>query len=350
MPSSTFKAAAVLAYPEILQPQKTIDKILSLIAEAAGQGAELMVFPETFLPEYPWWIWTSMGSAKRTEMYRRLYRNSVEVPGPEIERIARAAAEHGVNLVVGVSERAGGTLYNAQVIIDSTGRILGKRRKLMPTGQERTIWGRGYGSDIQVHNTALGRLGSLICYEHSMPLARAALYALGEQIHAANWPGANFSHQPRDRSKVIDAAMRHMAFEGQVFVVFSSSCVGPEEVAMIHEADPSTQGVLATGGGIAGIVDPYGRYIAGPVESEEALLIAEIDLDLIPDAKMILDSVGHYARNDLFTLLVDNRPRPGARFGRDEKLAGNWAKLKAALEDAGNEELLALAREVDTLM
>jgi len=147
-----------------------------------------------------------------------------------------------------------------------------------------------------------------------MPLARFALYALGEEIHIANWPGANFKSQPRDRSRIIDAAMRHTAFEGQVFAVFSSSCMSEEEVEFYLELDPANKGILSPGGGIAGIVDPLGNYVAGPIENEEGMAVGDIDLDLIRDAKHLVDTVGHYARSDVLKLLLNHGDQPPVVF------------------------------------
>ncbi len=305
-----FKAAAVLAAPVWMNKEATLEKIIHLAEEAATLGAKLVVFPETFIPHYPWWVWMGINNPKKLELFRYLFDNAVQIPGPDIEKLCQAAARLSIFMVVGVNERADGTLYNSQVFIDDKGNLLGKRRKLMPTGEEKTVWGWGYGNDLKVFDTKLGKIGGLICYEHSMPLARFALYAMGEEIHVANWPGANFKSQPRDRSRIIDAAMRHIAFEGQVFTVFSSSCMSQEEVDFYMELDPANKGILSTGGGIAGIVDPLGNYVAGPIENEEGIVVGEIDLDLIRDAKHLVDSVGHYARSDVLKLLINNSEQP----------------------------------------
>ena len=336
-----FKAAAVLAAPVWMDKEGTLNKMVEMAGEAASQGARLVVFPETYIPYYPWWVWMGINNPKKLELFRYLYENALEVPGPDVERLCQAAARLSIFMVVGINERHGGTLYNSQLFIDDRGRLLGRRRKLMPTGEERTIWGWGYGGDLKVFDTELGKMGGLICYEHSMPLARFALYALGEEIHIANWPGANFKSQPRDRSRIIDAAMRHTAFEGQVFAVFSSSCMSQEEVEFYLELDPANKGILSPGGGIAGIVDPLGNYVAGPIENQEGMAVGEIDLDLIRDAKHMVDAVGHYARSDVLKLLLDHRDQPpvifkggfpggGDRFSRDE-LLGLWSKIRERL-------------------
>ena len=278
-----------------------------------------------------------INNPKKLELFRYLFDNAVQIPGPDIEKLCQAAARLSIFMVVGVNERADGTLYNSQVFIDDKGNLLGKRRKLMPTGEEKTVWGWGYGNDLKVFDTKLGKISGLICYEHSMPLARFALYAMGEEIHVANWPGANFKSQPRDRSRIIDAAMRHIAFEGQVFTVFSSSCMSQEEVDFYMELDPANKGILSAGGGIAGIVDPLGNYVAGPIENEEGIVVGEIDLDLIRDAKHLVDSVGHYARSDVLKLLINNSEQPVVisekqTFPRCKDILDMWERIKGKLE------------------
>ena len=306
---SSFKAAATIAAPVFLKKDETVEKVIQMAEKAAGEGAKLIVFPETFIPCYPWWIWMGINNVKKGELFAGLFKNSIEVPGKEITKLCSVAKKHAICLTIGINERAGGTLYNSQVLIDSQGNLAGKRRKLMPTGEEKTLWGWGDGSDLKVYETELGNIGALICYEHSMPLSRFVLYAQGEQIHVACWPGANFRSQPRDRKRIIDAAMRQVSFEGQVFVLFSSSCLSREEFDFYLELDPGNKGILGPGGGIAGILDPLGNYLAGPVEDAETIIYAEINLDTIVKAKHMVDTVGHYARLDVARVLFDPSPR-----------------------------------------
>src|SRR5699024_8954832 len=190
---------------------------------------ELVVFPETFLPNFPWWIWMPIDSRKRSELFKKLYYEAVDVTLNPFQKICKKAQEKGVYIVIGINEREQGTLYNSQVFINNKGDIIGKRRKLIPTNEERTIWGRGNGEDLFVLETPFGKLGGLICYEHSMPLSRFALYSMGEQIHVASWPGSNYSSQARDRTKTAELASKFTAFEGQMFVIASSSCIGKKE-------------------------------------------------------------------------------------------------------------------------
>ncbi len=308
-PLDVFKAATTIAAPVFLNKDETIEKIARMCEQAAGEGARLMVFPETFIPCYPWWIWMGINNVKKAELFSRLFKNSIEVPGKEITRLCAIAKKHQMFLVIGLNERGGGTLYNSQILIDPLGNLVGKRRKLMPTGEEKTLWGWGDGSDLKVYETRFGKIGALICYEHSMPLSRFVLYAQGEEIHVSCWPGANFKSQPRDRKKVIDAAMRHIAFEGQVFVLYSSSCLSQEELDLYLELDPNNKGILGPGGGIAGIVDPLGNYLAGPAEDQETIVYAEISHDTIIRAKHMVDTVGHYARLDVARVVFDPAER-----------------------------------------
>ncbi|GIN99041.1 nitrilase [Siminovitchia terrae] len=321
------KVAAVNASPYVFNLDKTVDKCLTIIEEAASNGARLVVFPETFLPMYPWWLWMSVDNKKRLELFKQLYYESVEVAEEPFQRICRKAKEKEVYIVIGINERERGTLYNTQVFINDQGDIIGKRRKLVPTSEERTVWGRGDGSDLFILDTPFGKMGGLICYENSMTLSRYALYSMGEQIHIANWPGSNYKSQPRDRTKTIETVSKFVAFEGQLFVIASSSCIGQEELDFYTTLDPSIKDSFDLGGGMSGIISPYGEYVSPPVINEEGIAYGEIDLDQILDAKHMIDCTGHYARPDV-TKLVLNQVKYSALNTNEQP-----AVMKLSIED-----------------
>jgi predicted amidohydrolase len=296
------KVAAVQAAPVFLDLEATVEKGCALIAEVAAAGASLAVFPETWIPGYPVWAnadsrW-NYGPSKK--VYGLLYRNAVEVPGPAVARLCEAARRHGIAVVMGINERtATGTMYNSMLFIDRDGRLLGVHRKLIPTYHERMVWGRGDGSTLSVFDSSVGRLGGLVCWEHWMPLARYALYAQGEQIHAAVWPSA---------TETFLLACRTMAFEGRLFVVAAASYITR---SMLPAGFPLAQEIESLGeqlclGGSA-IIGPDARFIAGPVYNCETVVYADIDLDRIAEEKELLDVAGHYARPDVFSLSVNRR-------------------------------------------
>ncbi|MFQ5924514.1 MAG: carbon-nitrogen hydrolase family protein, partial [Dehalococcoidia bacterium] len=314
-----YKTAAIQAAPVFLDREATVDKACGLIGEAASQGAALVVFPETWVPGYP--VWTNAVSrwnyppAKR--VYGRLYKNAVEIPGPVTERLGKTARKAGVFLAIGVHERGpSGTLYCTIVFIGRDGRLMGKHRKLVPTYHERMVWGQGDGSTLEVFDSEIGRLGGLVCWEHWMPLARYALYAQGEQVHASLWPTAGESFL---------LACRHMAFEGRLFVVVSCSyftkAMLPSDFELMEEMESFPE-VLCRGG--SAIIAPDAKYLAGPVYDCETIIYADIDLGQIVEEKQALDVVGHYARPEVFTLVVNRREMTPAAFyeGRENSEGG----------------------------
>ncbi len=293
------QAAAVQMAPEFLNTRGTLEKILRYIEVEAVQGLELLVFPETILPGYPYWAMTHDSMSHLSRFNRRLHAQSIVVPGPETNELCAAAKKARCNIVVGINEREGGTLYNSQLIINHEGELLGCRRKLVPTSQERMIWGRGDGSDLKVYQTSSGVLGALICYEHSNPLFRYSIQAQSEQIHAANWPGGMpfIDH-------IMDAAIRHYAFEAGSFVISATSMLTREILDEL--SDGSGVDKLQPGGGYSAIVSPRGLYLAGPEREKEGLIGATLDLEEIVAAKIIVDGQGHYARPDVARLHLNS--------------------------------------------
>ncbi len=305
-----FLAAAVQAAPAYLDLEAGVEKTIALIEEAAGKGVKLLAFPECWLPGYPFWAW--LDPMIGTMPYIGIHTaNCMTADGPEATRIAEAAKANDMWVVLGYSERSNGTLYIGQLIIASDGTIT-PRRKLKATSVERTIFGEGDGSDIKVHQTSLGNIGALCCWEHINPLTKYAMFAQNEQIHVGAWP--SFSLYP-DKAyslgpEVSMALSQVYAAEGQCFVIASCGVVSPD----MHERlcdTPAKQEMLHAGGGYAMIWGPDGRPLARPLApDEEGLVIAEIDLNLIAYAKTAGDPVGHYARPDVFRLLFNPSPAP----------------------------------------
>ena len=324
--SGSLKVAVVQHAPVFLNLERSLHKAHGLVEVAAGQGAELIVFPETWLPGYPVWLDTSPGAAlwdhaPAKALYRLLAANAVTLPGPHLDALLDMAAGAGAYLVVGAHERSGGTLYNTLILLDRDGRSYRIHRKLMPTYTERLIWGRGDGSTLEVLSTDHGVLGGLICWEHWMPLARAAMHARQEAIHVAQWPWVKELHH---------IASRHYAFEGQCFVLAAGSVLtkrdvlegyrslGTESEAIeILEGIPGEPEAWIMRGGSA-IIAPDAEYVAGPVYEEACLVSAEVSLDRIAEGHLALDTDGHYARPDVFHLEVNDRPRPRVSFTSEQ--------------------------------
>ncbi len=294
-------AAAQLA-PDLEQPERTTDKVIATIAEAAAQGVQLIVFPETFVPYYPYWSFVKPPVLMGAD-HMRLYDHAVEVPGPITEAVAQAARSHRMTVVLGVNERDHGSLYNTQLVFNEEGRIVLKRRKLTPTFHERMVWGQGDGAGLQVVETAAGRIGALACWEHYNPLARYALMAQHEEIHCAQFPGSLVGPIFADQ---MDVTIRHHALESGCFVVNATGWLTDAQISAITP-DPGLQKALR-GGCNTAIISPEGVHLAPPLHEGEGLVIADLDMKLITKRKRMMDSVGHYARPELMHLVLDQRP------------------------------------------
>lgn len=296
------RVAAVQIAPDLDSGAGTLERVLAAIAEAAGKGARMAVFPETFVPWYPYFSFVHPPVATGGE-HVRLYQNAVVVPGPVSAAVAAAARRHGMVIALGVNERDHGSLYNAQLIFDADGSLLLKRRKITPTFHERMIWGQGDGAGLRVVDTAVGRVGALACWEHYNPLARYALMAQHEEIHVAQFPGSLvgpiFAEQ-------IEVTIRHHALESGCFVINSTGWLTEAQIARISPDEKLRKGL--TGGCMTAIVSPEGKHLAPPLTEGEGMVIADLDMGLILKRKRMMDSVGHYARPELLSLNFDNRP------------------------------------------
>lgn len=296
------RAAAVQIAPDLDRPEGTLERVLNAIDEAAAKGARFMVFPETFVPYYPYFSFVLPPAMQGAE-HLRLYERAVTVPGPVTQAVSAAARRHGAVIVLGINERDHGSLYNAQLIFDADGSLKLKRRKITPTYHERMIWGQGDGAGLTVVDTAVGRVGALACWEHYNPLARYALMARHEEIHAAQFPGSLVGQIFADQMEVT---IRHHALEAACFVVNATGWLTDEQVAQVCP-DERLRGACR-GGNCTAIVSPEGRHLAEPLGSGEGILIADMDLALVTKRKRMMDSVGHYARPELLSLLHDDRP------------------------------------------
>lgn len=306
--SSTVTVAAVQSTPVFLDRAATTDKACGLITEAAAHGASLVVFPETFIPTYPDWIWR-LPAWKDRPYVERLYRESVTVPGPVVDQLAASAAEAGVYVAIGVNELDGGTIYNTLLYLDPAGELVGRHRKLMPTGGERTIWGMGDGSTLGVVPTPFGVVGGLLCWENYMPLARAAMYAQGVDIYLApTW----------DNSDTWLATLRHIAKEGRCYVIGVAPVLRGSDVPAELRGETYGDGDDWMSRGQSIIIAPGGEVLTGPLVEEEGILYAEIDPDLPRLERRQFDPVGHYSRPDVFRLHVDTTPRHPVTFHKDD--------------------------------
>jgi aliphatic nitrilase len=302
MRSTPVTVAAAQYSPIYMDLAASTKKACGLIKEAAAKGAELVVFPETFLPSYTYWTLVLDSYSVRQSYGVRLYEQALVVGDESTVALSEAARQAQCTVVMGVTEREGGTLYNSQLVIDASGEVLGCRRKLVATYHERMSYGGGGGPDLRVFDTAIGKVGALVCYEHSNPLFRYAVQAQGEEIHVANWPGGLPWTDP-----IIDAATRQYAFEAQCFVLSVTSCLTQD---FIDQLGDKAREILKPGGGCSTIIAPGGKVLARAGDGEE-MLYAQLDPRAIAEWKHIVDSMGHYARPDVVQLhLNPHRPSP----------------------------------------
>jgi nitrilase len=301
--NTSFKVAAAQLTPVFLDKSKTVDKACKAILDAGKEGANLIAFPEAFISGYPDWVWLIPNSKGKelNQLYSKLIENAVSVPDDTTAKLCKAAKNANINVVIGMHERnsesSNSSLYNSLLFIDEKGNIIGKHRKLIPTGGERLIWAQGNGSSLKAYDTSIGKISGLVCWENFMPLVRNAIYEEGTQIHVApTW----------DKSENWLTSMKHIAREGGMFVI--STCMAlrkddiPEEYNFKH-LYPKERAWINVGNSC--IIAPNGNILAGPLEAEEGILYADIDLQQIFEVKRMFDAVGHYARPDVFNFAIN---------------------------------------------
>ena len=289
------RVACAQVEPVIFDREATLDKLASVAADVAAQGAQLVLFPETFVPAYPSSRWAqalAVWGKGGKELWARLARASITVPSADTERLGSIAMEHALVLAVGVNELDGGTLYNTLLVFTPDGELALRHRKLMPTNHERMVWGLGDGGGLAAIDTPVGRVGGLICWENFMPLARAALYESGLDIYIA--PTAD------DDESWLES-VRHIARESRAFVlsccVYQRASSYPDDVVIAEGPD-----LLGRGG--SAIVAPNGEFLAGPLWDEEGIIYAELDPDILFAERQRFDAAGHYSRPDVLQLRV----------------------------------------------
>jgi len=316
MTFNKFKAAAVQTYPVFLNADKTIDKAIAFIKEAAGNGAQLIAFPEVFVSGYPYWNWI-MTPVQGSKWYEKLYKSAITADGSEVKRICDAAKEFNINIVIGINEKGSsfGEIYNTNLIIDNNGNLIGKHRKLVPTWAEKLTWTSGDGSSLKIYQTEIGPIGTLACGENTNTLARFALLAQGELIHVANYISLPVAPPDYDMAEAIKIRAAAHSFEGKLFTIVSCSTISQEIKDALREDVPDVDELLTRkNSAFSGFIGPNGAVIGTPLIDDEGIVYADIDLEKCIQPKQMHDILGHYNRFDIFDLRVNTAPTRNITF------------------------------------
>jgi aliphatic nitrilase len=305
-----FKAAAVQTSPVFLNVEKTIDKAISFVKEATANGANLVAFPEVFVAGYPYWNWI-MTPVQGSKWYEQLYKSSVKVDDAVMQPLFEAAKKNNCHIVIGINERGDsyGEIYNTNLIIDNTGKLIGKHRKLVPTWAEKLTWTSGDGSSLKVYNTEIGPIGTLACGENTNTLARFTLLSQGELIHIANYISLPVAPPDYDMAEAIKIRAAAHSFEGKLFTIVSCSTISKEIMDALKPDVPNVEELLTRkNSAFSGIIGPNGAVVGQPLIDDEGIVYAHIDLEKCIQPKQMHDILGHYNRFDIFDLRVNTAP------------------------------------------
>ena len=305
-----FKAAAVQTSPIYLNVEKTIDKAISFVKEAASNGANLVAFPEVFVAGYPYWNWI-MTPVQGSKWYEQLYKSSVKVDDAVMQPLYKAAKNHNCHIVIGINERGDsyGEIYNTNLIINNKGKLIGKHRKLVPTWAEKLTWTSGDGSSLKVYDTEIGPIGTLACGENTNTLARFTLLSQGELIHIANYISLPVAPPDYDMAEAIKIRAAAHSFEGKLFTIVSCSTISKEIMEVLKPDVPNVEELLTRkNSAFSGIIGPNGAVVGQPLIDDEGIVYADIDLEKCIQPKQMHDILGHYNRFDIFDLRVNTAP------------------------------------------
>ena len=316
-----FKAATVQTSPIFLNVEKTVDKAISFIKEAAQNGAKLIAFPEVFIAGYPYWNWI-MTPVQGSKWYEELYKNSVSVEDAVMQKLYKTAKDNDIHIVIGINERGQsyGEIYNTNLIIDNKGKLIGKHRKLVPTWAEKLTWTSGDGSSLKVYDTEVGPIGTLACGENTNTLARFTLLSQGELIHIANYISLPVAPPDYDMAEAIKIRAAAHSFEGKLFTIVSCSTISKEIMDILKpEVLNVEELLLRKSSAFSGFIGPNGAVIGEPLIDDEGIIYADIDLEKCIQPKQMHDILGHYNRFDIFDLRVNIAPTKKITFIDDSE-------------------------------